>query len=1107
MTTHFFRPIQSVFLSIILLLAGWPMLAAQTVAAASNITVNTLNDELVTNGNCSLREALRAVRQSSQQDGCGSGALSAPFVITLPAGTISLSLIGSGDDAGDLDVLTSATVTINGMGITQTNIVQNAASQRVMEVTGTAKLNLNNLTLSSGAGEGAGLINHGQTALNQVQVSGNAAGASNGGGLVNTAGAVMTVTLSTIRANSTNATGGGIFNAGSMLIDRSSVSDNAANTGSGDSGGIRNEGSMRIVASTIARNNAQSAGGIRNGVVNTAVMIIINSTISSNSANGGGGGVANNGELKLFSVTIAENTADAENSSGGQGGGISTGGAGSNTEMRNTIIAANHDPGSTDGATPDCSGPLVSLGNNLIGTNTSCETALGSDLFGTPATPLESGVQPLFDFGGPTETHDLQLSSPALNVGASPNCVDETGAPLSTDQRGLPRKVSGTCDIGAVERGFGNFETLFVNTTADTYTPEGNCSIREAIRAANLRVRIDRCPAGGTGNNVILLPPNGNIELDRDDERGDNDSDNNSLMGDLDITRTVTIKPREPGTRTSIAGFDNTVRNWRERIFDVDGSAGLTLERIDITRGRLRDDGDGGCIYAAAQLTLIDVTVTNCEIKRGDGAGIYASDLDMLRGDVSSNRLDSREGLGIGIAIVKSAEITGTNIHDNDYNAAIVAFDQELPLGGGIAIVSSLINAFTPTVRLNAATVRANRAFNGAGIYIPEFGALEVVSSTISGNIASGKQNLVPNIADNASRGGGVFVNCSRQVLIIDSTFTGNTALDSSGQGGAMFFESGCAVTATIRSSEFNSNQAQFGGALFINAGAQNFQPTIIITSSLFVANSANYGGALGVGHFAGLSDSLLRGQKAKFDVQNSTFTSNTASLKGGAVAALRNSRTTLNFCTFVGNNSTLEGGVLHAQSFHAVGGGGDETGADMSLRGSLFARNSEADRGNVDAVTDFGGTGDNMIEDPTNLFDLPFSGHDTFPANVLLAALANNGGRLRTHALLAGSPAIDRVFIVLILEDQRGQPRNVDGRGNGVDVPGESDYGAYEAPAGPLVTATATPTATRTPTPTGTLAASATATSTGTATPAVTPTPTSTAAANHRVTLPLVTR
>lgn len=69
--------------------------------------------------------------------------------------------------------------------------------------------------------------------------------------------------------------------------------------------------------------------------------------------------------------------------------------------------------------------------------------------------------------------------------------------------------------------------------------------------------------------------------------------------------------------------------------------------------------------------------------------------------------------------------------------------------------------------------------------------------------------------------------------------------------------------------------------------------------------------------------------------------------------------------------------------------------------------------------------------------------GEFTDPLNVRLGPLANNGGPTRTHALRAGSPAIDRGSNAgAPATDQRGRARIKDGNGDGRAV---TDIGAFE--------------------------------------------------------------
>jgi CSLREA domain-containing protein len=73
-------------------------------AYAALIVVTTTVDELNNDGDCSLREAIRAANADAAVDTCVAG--SGADVITLPAGTYTLTIAGeeTAASAGDLDI-------------------------------------------------------------------------------------------------------------------------------------------------------------------------------------------------------------------------------------------------------------------------------------------------------------------------------------------------------------------------------------------------------------------------------------------------------------------------------------------------------------------------------------------------------------------------------------------------------------------------------------------------------------------------------------------------------------------------------------------------------------------------------------------------------------------------------------------------------------------------------------------------------------------------------------------------------------------------------------------------------------------------------------------
>lgn len=259
----------------------------------------------------------------------------------------------------------------------------------------------------------------------------------------------LTVVGSTISRN----TGAGMFNdlRGTLVVSDSTIAGNA------DSG-ANNRGALSLSGSTISGNTAQQDGG---GIANTGTLVAVNSTISGNSSPGNGGGIANGARsAALNNVTIANNVADSFGDGLADGGGVYNG-AGGTVSLKNSMIAANVDmsAGASAAVHPDCSGPFVSLGHNLIGDRAggACgglADGVGGDLVGdrAGAGPLDPQLGPLQGNGGPSATHALLPGSPAIDAGSplAPGCAGDSCA--ATDQRGVARPQGPRCDIGAYER-------------------------------------------------------------------------------------------------------------------------------------------------------------------------------------------------------------------------------------------------------------------------------------------------------------------------------------------------------------------------------------------------------------------------------------------------------------------------------------------------------------------------------------------------------------------------------------------------------------------------------------------------------------------------------
>lgn len=288
----------------------------------------------------------------------------------------------------------------------------------------------------AGAGEDAAATGD-LDITDDVIIIGNAAGATiiDGNGIdrvFDIIGADVTMTNLTVQGGDVTSNGGGIDvdGSGSLTMTHSTVVGNATTA---NGGGIA------------------AAGG---------AVDLTNVTLSTNTADQGGG-LDCGGACTLTNVTVTGNIAPTN------GDGVRQSGAGTVTFV-NSIVANN-----ASGGVSECDGAdanLVSSGYN-IGSDASCDFDGTGDQENTD--PLLGTLQ---DNGGPTLTHAIAGSSPAIDTGDSSVCV---GPDNDTDQRGSLRPAGVSCDIGAYEAAAIPFCT--VTTTADT----GLGSLRNCITYGN----------------------------------------------------------------------------------------------------------------------------------------------------------------------------------------------------------------------------------------------------------------------------------------------------------------------------------------------------------------------------------------------------------------------------------------------------------------------------------------------------------------------------------------------------------------------------------------------------------------------------------------------
>jgi CSLREA domain-containing protein len=363
-------------------------------------------------------------------------------------------------------------------------------------------------------------------------------------------------------------------------------------------------------------------------------------------------------------------------------------------------------------------------------------------------------------------------------------------------------------------------------------------------------------------------------------------------------------------------------------------------------------------------------------------------------------------GYGSGSVAIFASTVMVTKTQDS--NDGVCNADCSLREALASAQNGILINFATPlfstpqTITLSGSALSVN---NSLAIQGPGANLL-----SISGNNASRVFNIASGISvslsgmtisgGNAVSGGGIVNN--GVLTLSDSAITGNSA-DS---GGGILHAAG---TLTVIRSSISGNTAN---TTLGSSGGIDSSAALNVADSTISGNSAPNGNNSGGGILS----------KASANITNSTITNNLAAGVASASGIYRDNATvTLANCIVAANqNSMVQADVVSSGN----------AGAFVSNGFNLI--------GNRGAIL-FTATSDQ-------------SGTSVALLNPLIAALTNNGGSTPTHALIAGSSALDKGKNFLGVQDQRGLLRTVDLAGISAAIGGDStDIGAFEAQSLPV--------------------------------------------------------
>jgi CSLREA domain-containing protein len=256
----------AMLIALLLLVTGNP-----GVTYANSLTVNTIDDEDNNDGDCSLREAIKAASFALVVDGCGTGS-AGPDTINFnlpPVATIVLT--------SEL-VIKGYPLTINGPGVNSLTLSGNN-SVRVLNVDSEVPVTITNLTLENGKAtvNGGALLSKGTLTLLNTVFNNNRAGAN--GGAIDASRSIV-VSDSQFTGNRAPGNGGAmnVHNGGGATISASRFENNY----SGNWGGaLYADGALALTTTQLIGNSAVQWGG---AVVVLGTTTVSNATFERNSS-------------------------------------------------------------------------------------------------------------------------------------------------------------------------------------------------------------------------------------------------------------------------------------------------------------------------------------------------------------------------------------------------------------------------------------------------------------------------------------------------------------------------------------------------------------------------------------------------------------------------------------------------------------------------------------------------------------------------------------------------------------------------------------------------------------------------------------------------------
>lgn len=770
--------------------------------------------------------------------------------------------------------------------------------------------------------------------------------------------------------------------------------------------------SVTLLNFTLGGGNVAGFGG---GVNNSGTLAVTNLKFLGNKAGQDGGAISNfHGTLRVNNCLFINNEA------GGSGGAIAS-------DARQVDSGSALGPATLSVARSFVSGNAASGNGGGIANFEGALTIATSTLTGNNSTQLGGGLY--------TEGNTTLIETSTFDT----NRADEGGGFYSA--AGTTVRNCTITENFVTRRGGG-----FSNT--DRLTTVENCTIArnratQGQGAGAASVGDDGQTSTRFSNSIVTsnlpLAGTGGTDLDFSGNKNSFVSNGYNLVGTGSGVVAFTLPTDRTGITNAglgVLGFNGGPTKTIALLADSPaintGNTALTIDQRGVARPQGTRDDVGAWEFnrfasSLVVTTLADEDNSTSDARYGTGTSLREA-IDFANSNPNSSTITfNLAGTGAKvIELSRELPLLTTAITINGPGASRLTIKR-----GGAEEYSLLTVNFAGAINISGLTFSDGIASLAGGAIANEISALTLSQCVFTGNraaIGGALANFGGPLEDGASSsisvfgcsfvsntndfdddfdGGGAIFNTGGVARVDNSTFFEN---DSLGDGGAIL-NSGIMI---VNRCTLAGNQSDNMGGAITNYGSMK------ITNSTLTGNSAYEGGA--IYHDAEMDDSLA--------LQNCTLSGNTSNYYGGALSNDRG-LARLDSCTITANTAPGgRGGGVYSLSSSA---------ARTEVRNSIIA-------GNVGTDVDFGGgatntfvsKGYNVVGDGNamNTFAQVGDQRDISGTALKLGALANNGGPTRTHALLAGSPALNRGNTNLTT-DQRGIVRP---QGSADDV------GAFEA-------------------------------------------------------------